>query len=133
MARLLVIDDDAELRKMLTITLVRFGHVVIEAKEGREGLALFRNSEVDLVLTDLVMPEMEGFEVLTELREKHPTMKVIAMSGGGRHRSADYLNMARLLGATEVLSKPFSNEMLIAAVNRSLSDANPASASIRSA
>jgi DNA-binding response OmpR family regulator len=130
MARILIIDDDEALRKMLHITLAHFGHVVIEATQGKEGLALFRSSNIDLVLTDLVMPEMEGFEVLLELRDKFPSMKVIAMSGGGRLHSTDYLRMAELLGATEVLPKPFSSETLMAAVNRLLSDAKPAAASI---
>lgn len=120
MARILVIDDDGALRQMLTLTLVHFGHEVIEAKGGREGMALLKISNVELVLTDMVMPEMEGFEVLMALREKFPSMKVIAMSGGGRHRSMDYLRMAELLGATAVLRKPFSSEALMAVVNKSL-------------
>jgi DNA-binding NtrC family response regulator len=129
MARILVIDDDGALRKMLSATLAHFGHVVIEAKEGKEGLALFRISNVDLVLTDMVMPEMEGFEVLTELKGKFPSMKVIAMSGGGRLHSMDYLKMAELLGAAEVLPKPFSSETLMATINRQLSANKPAAAS----
>jgi CheY-like chemotaxis protein len=121
-ARILIIDDDEALRKMLGATLVHFGHLVVEAREGREGLTLFRTSNIDLVITDMVMPVVEGFEVLTELRTKFPGTKVIAMSGGGRNRSMDYLRMAELLGAAEVLPKPFSNLHLIEAVNRRVSD-----------
>jgi DNA-binding NtrC family response regulator len=128
MARILIIDDDGALRQMLSATLAHFGHVVIEAREGREGLALFRSSNVDLVMTDMVMPEMEGFEVLMKLRGEYPSMKVIAMSGGGRLHSMDYLRMAELLGAAEVLSKPFSSETLMATVNRQLSDGKPGAA-----
>ncbi len=98
------------------------GYTVIEACDGKVGLELFRQINVELVITDLVMPEMEGFEVLAELRKKRPPVKMIAMSGGGRHSAADNLRMASHLGAT-VLSKPFTNDGLLAAVEELLSGA----------
>jgi CheY-like chemotaxis protein len=120
-ARILLIDDDDSFRTMLHLTLTHFGHTVIEARNGKEGLALFKGANVDLVITDIVMPETEGFEVLRELRTKQvPPVKVIAISGGGRTSAADNLHMARLLGAAKVLAKPFSNEVLIAAINELL-------------
>lgn len=105
---------------MLRLTLSHFGHVVIEARNGAEGLALFPRAAADLVITDIVMPEKEGLGVLMELRKKQPPVKVIAISGGGRQSPADYLHMATLLGAAKVLTKPFSNEVLMAAVNELL-------------
>ena len=123
MARILLIDDDDAVRKMLRLTLTHFGHTVIEARNGKEGLELFKPAKVDLVITDIVMPEKEGLEVLMELRTKQlPMVKVIAISGGGRMSARDNLHMARLLGAGKVLTKPFSNEVLIAAINELLPD-----------
>jgi DNA-binding response OmpR family regulator len=105
---------------MLARTLIHFGHLVTEARDGREGLDYFYRSGADLVITDIVMPEKEGFEVLMELRKVRPPVKLIAMSGGGRQSPADVLNIAKHLGAARVLSKPFSNDELVAAINEVL-------------
>ena len=114
MARILLIDDDESVRTMLRLTLAHFGHTVIEAHNGKEGLELFRHANADLLITDIVMPEKEGLEVLMELRKKHPPVKIIAISGG------DYLHMAKLMGAAKVLAKPFSTNVLIAAIDELL-------------
>ena len=122
MARILLIDDDPAVRSTLSLILAHFGHTVFEASNGREGLELFRRANADLVITDIVMPEKEGLEVLIELREKQvPPIKVIAITGGGRQNAADYLRLAKLLGAPKVLAKPFPTEVLITAVNELLS------------
>ena len=114
MARILLIDDDDSVRTMLSLTLTHVGHTVIEARNGKEGLALFPHANADLLITDIVMPEKEGLEVLMELRKKHPPVKIIAISGG------DYLHMAKLMGAATVLAKPFSTNLLIAAIDELL-------------
>jgi CheY-like chemotaxis protein len=120
-ARILLIDDDDSFRTMLRLTLVHFGYIVIEARDGKEGLALFKEANADLVITDIVMPEKEGLEVLMELRTRQvPPVKIIAISGGARVNIADNLRMAKLLGAAKTLTKPFSNEALIAAINELL-------------
>jgi CheY-like chemotaxis protein len=120
MARILLIDDDETLRTMLSLTLNHFGHTVIEARNGKEGLQLFARLQPELVITDIMMPEMEGFEVLMELRKAQPPVKIIAMSGGTRYGSAEYLRMAELMGAAKSLAKPFSNEALRALVDELL-------------
>jgi len=120
MARILLIEDDESVRTLLFLALVHVGHTVVEARNGREGLELFRQGGVDLVITDIVMPEKEGFEVLMKIRKKNPALKIIAISGGGLHNAAHYLQTAKLLGAAKVLAKPFSNETLMAAVNELL-------------
>jgi DNA-binding response OmpR family regulator len=120
MARILLIDDDDLVRAMLSRTLAQFGHVVIEARNGKEGMALFTASGADLVITDLVMPEKEGLEVVMELRAGDNPPRIIAMSGGGRRSQADYLTLAKHLGASAILSKPFSSEVLMAAVSGQL-------------
>jgi CheY-like chemotaxis protein len=122
MARILLIDDNNDVRTVLRLTLSHFGHTVIEARNGKEGLDLFKHANADLVITDIVMPEKEGFEVLMKLLHKHPSMKIIAISGGGRHNATHYLHTAKLLGAAKVLAKPFTNEVLMATVNELLSD-----------
>jgi CheY-like chemotaxis protein len=123
MARILLIEDDNEVRTMLRLTLAHFGHTVIEARNGKEGLAMFKTAQVDLVITDIVMPEKDGLAVLTALRTKQlPPVKIIAISGGGRQSAVENLKMAKLLGAAKVLAKPFSNEVLIAAINELLPD-----------
>jgi DNA-binding response OmpR family regulator len=101
---------------MAAYVLRHVGHTVIEANNGKIGLELFNKGKADLVITDMVMPEMEGFEVLTEVRKRQPSVKVIAMSGGGLRKPVDNLRMAGHMGA-RILSKPFSTDELIAAVD----------------
>jgi DNA-binding response OmpR family regulator len=120
MARILLIDDDDLFRSMLCEALKHFGHTVFVACNGAEGLALFRKLTVDLVITDLVMPEKEGFEVLMGIRKVNSSIGIIAISGGLRGRPNEFLRMAQHLGATKVLSKPFSNEALINTINEIL-------------
>jgi len=111
---------------MLRLTLAHFGHTVIEARNGKEGLQLFKPEDVDLVITDIVMPEIEGLEVLWKLRTRQvPPVKIIAISGGGKQSVANNLKMAKLMGAAKVLAKPFSNEVLIAAINELLPSGKP--------
>jgi len=125
MARILLIDDDDELRGMLRATLVYFGHTVIEARDGKEGLALFADAAADLVITDIVMPEKEGLEILMALTGREPPVKIIAISGGGRVNAKDCLRVAQQLGAAKVLAKPFSNEVLIEAIDELLAGGEP--------
>jgi CheY-like chemotaxis protein len=117
MAQILIIDDDELFRSMLGATLVQFGHSVLEAGNGAEGLDLFRRTKPDLIITDLVMPKMEGFEVLIYFRKHHPRAKIIVMSGGVRGQTVDFLEMATRLGASGVLAKPFSTDVLIKAID----------------
>jgi len=105
---------------MAAYVLRHAGHSVVEACDGKVGLELFKQSGADLVITDMVMPEKEGFEVLAELRKKQPPVKMIAMSGGGRQKPTDNLRMAGHMGA-KVLTKPFSSSALIAVVDEVLS------------
>jgi DNA-binding response OmpR family regulator len=119
MARILLIEDDDAVRTTLRLILEHVGHTVIEARNGREGLALFQHATADLVITDIVMPETEGFEVLRELRSTHPHVKIIAISGAGRDTARSTFD-GQALGASTVLAKPFSADVLIAAINELL-------------
>ena len=120
MGRILLIEDDDMVRSSLAKILILMGHTVVEARDGKEGLALFAESGADLVITDLVMPEKEGLEVMMELKKTHPNTKVIAISGGGRRAPGDILKIARHLGAARVLAKPFLLEVFKAAVTEVL-------------
>jgi CheY-like chemotaxis protein len=120
MARILLIEDDETLRRMLAITLVQIGHDVLEARDGQEGLALQSSVNPDLVLTDIIMPERDGIEAILALRRRAPHIPVIAMSGGGRVDANDYLTTARHLGAVATLAKPFSTTDLTTAIDQAL-------------
>lgn len=120
MARILLIEDDDSLRKMLRLTLTKMGHAVAEARNGKEGMALHQSAPADLVLTDLIMPEMEGLETIMKLRRTQPELKIIAMSGGGRGNAISYLQIAKRMGAARVLEKPFTEKDLAAAIQGTL-------------
>jgi two-component system response regulator (stage 0 sporulation protein F) len=112
MATILLVDDDDPLRTVLRINLTKWGHRVVEARNGKLALALVQQEVPDMVVTDLVMPEMEGLEFIRELRRTRPEVKIIAMSGGGRLSATGYLKMAKAMGARQVLAKPFAIEEL---------------------
>lgn len=112
MSRILLIDDDDALRKMLRLTLLQLGHSVIEARNGREGLEAHAHHPIDVVLTDIIMPEKEGLETIMELRRGQTPARIVAMCGGGRIDAQDCLALARRLGAQSVLEKPFTIEQM---------------------
>jgi DNA-binding response OmpR family regulator len=120
MSRILLIEDDPLVRTTLREYLVDVGHSVTEARDGKEGLRLVRLVDPELIITDLVMPEIEGMEVLMKLQEYRSTAKVIVISGGLRGSTTDFLKIAESLGASKVLAKPCTYESLMAAVNEVL-------------
>lgn len=120
MAQILIVDDDDSLRHGLVVTLAWEGHSVTGAASGEEGLGLLEDSPMDLVITDVNLPEMDGIEMLLALLDRHPSTKLIAMSGEGLLPRDELLTDARLLGAVAVLRKPFSFADLINRVNMAL-------------
>ncbi|MES2696217.1 MAG: response regulator, partial [Verrucomicrobiota bacterium] len=84
------------------------------------------SGQIDLVLTDLLMPDRDGLEVITALRVNQPTLPVVAMSGGGELPATLYLKLARQLGAKAILEKPFTNEQLLMTIALALPDEGPA-------
>ncbi len=120
MATILLIEDDSDLRKFLTRLLERENHYIIEAENGIEAETILTSLKPDLVITDLIMPEQDGIGTINMLREKHPEMKIIAISGGGSILGADYLQIASKLGAHYVFSKPFDNKQLLTKVKELL-------------
>lgn len=122
MACILLIEDDLMLRRALRLALEHFGHTVLEAGDGRQGFKLVKAQPFDLVVTDMIMPEMEGVETILELRKANPALPIIAISGGGRGSPADYLHIALQFGAARVLTKPFELDDFCAAVTAVLGE-----------
>jgi DNA-binding response OmpR family regulator len=122
MPGILIVEDDRELREMLKISLIRHKYTVLEAADGKEAITHFKPSITDLVITDLIMPDEDGLKVIMRLREIKPSLRVIAISGGGKAGPGSYLNLAKALGANAVFSKPFSVNELIAKIEMLLSD-----------
>ena len=117
MANILVIDDEAPMRRFVVMALEKQGHVVAEAAEGAEALRVLAERRIDLVITDLLMPETDGIETIMELRRLYPAIKIIAISGGGEYQSGvGFLRAAESLGADRTLTKPFEFKQLIPAV-----------------
>lgn len=107
MARVLVIEDEDAVRAGVTRCLRFAGHEVLEASGGAPGIALAIREPLDLVITDINMPDGDGIEVILALSDAQPALPVIAMSGGGRTSKGLLLASAAGLGAVRTLSKPF--------------------------
>jgi len=118
MASILIIDDEEPIRALLRTTLEAAGHEVTEAANGRIGLELYRHRPTDLVITDILMPELNGLDLLLELTREFLHAKVIAISGAGGEQNV--LDVAKLLGARRTLQKPFSMPELLDAVRYEL-------------
>ena len=120
MARIIVVDDDPRLREATRDVLESEGHEVIEAKDGNAAVLAHRAQPADLIVCDMFMPRQDGIETIIALRRESPNVRIIAVSGGGYSGAIDVLTMARHMGASEVLSKPFSGVQLMAAIARLL-------------
>lgn len=123
MAKILVIDDVEAIRHAMSIVLEKEGHEVVHAEDGLEGIRRLRETSVDLLITDVLMPGADGIEVIKEVRKTAPGLKVIAMSGGGNRLPAGFsLKMAQAFGAKAVLYKPFENAELVEMVRSVLAE-----------
>ena len=118
MATILVIDDEEIVRVLLRSALEAAGYEVTEATNGREGLDLYRKRPMDLVITDILMPELSGLDMLMELTREFLDAKVIAISGAGGEEK--HLDVAKLLGARPTFQKPFSLPQSLDAVRYEL-------------
>jgi two-component system response regulator (stage 0 sporulation protein F) len=118
MATILVVDNQEAMRAHLRDALEGDGHEVLEAANGRLGLALYRARAADLIITDMVMPEMNGLDMLLEMTRRCPNVNAIAISGGrGNH---GWLDAAKLLGTRQTFQKPLDMEKLLDAVRDDL-------------
>lgn len=120
MATILIIDDEEIIRSLLRSALEAAGYEVTEAANGRQGLELYRHKQTDLVITDILMPELNGLDMLLELTREFLHAKVIAISGAGGEKEKNVLDIAKLLGARQTFQKPFSLPHLLGAVRYEL-------------
>lgn len=125
MARILVVDDEEAIRHFLREVLTEAGHMVVEAPNGRRALERLRDQPIDLVVTDIIMPEVDGLELLLTLRKTLPEVKAIAISGYTRESptgTVEYLTTAKAFGSIRALSKPFSRAQVLQAVEEALEE-----------
>jgi len=114
---ILIVDDEPGIRELLGIMLESSGHTVATAEDGIQAPKVMATRAIDVVITDLLMPERDGLEFITEVRKKYPSVKIIAMSGGGHIARDSYLRIAKTFGAHFLLEKPFNQSDVLAAVD----------------
>ncbi len=110
----LIIDDEKSIRDVLVTFFQENGYDVLTANDGREGIAAFERFPTDLVITDIVMPRVEGIGTIRQIRKQSRSVKIIAMTG----YVDSYLKEAITLGADDSINKPFNTEELMAVVDR---------------
>jgi CheY-like chemotaxis protein len=116
MAKILLIDDDATIQLVFSQFLTSLGYDIMQAENGKQGLRMIGESRPDLVITDIMMPEMDGLEILMHLRNTHDAVPVIAISGGMRALPVNFLAQAKLFGARYIFEKPVPLDVLRSAV-----------------
>lgn len=118
--QILILDDSLSIRVMLRELLEPMGYEITEAVDGNDGLMKLRNAPAHLVITDIVMPDREGLEVIREIKRDYKDVKIIAISGGGKTSASEYLRFAELFGAHCVFKKPFKPRDVLIAVQELL-------------
>jgi CheY-like chemotaxis protein len=121
--RILVADDEPAMLAAVHVVLEAAGFEVSEAPDGLAALRLCRTQSVDLVLCDVFMPNQDGLETISALRQQNPSLKIVAMSGGGSVWTSGVLATAQQLGASAVLHKPFTGKQLLAVIRQALKSA----------
>jgi CheY-like chemotaxis protein len=120
MTRVLVVDDDARVRTTARALLEAAGFQVVEAENGSTALGLVGSEPVEVVLTDIFMPDTDGIELIHTLRRASPNLPIVAMSGGGYDDGKEVLSVARLLGAVGIVQKPLTRRTLVGAIRRAV-------------
>ncbi|RJF79644.1 response regulator [Azospirillum cavernae] len=119
-AHILLVDDDPDFRGMIHTALSRGGYTVHEAANGRAALELLQDRIIDLVLTDIIMPEADGYEIIQKLKSSPSSPPLIAVSGGSARLRMELPNMARLLGADAAFEKPVDINLLLDTIKQLL-------------
>ena len=114
----LYVEDDISIQKITSDFLSSLFDNLIVASDGKEGLQKFQDNTIDLIITDIIMPDKEGIETILDLKKEHADIKIIAVSGGGRTNAMDNLRSARLLGASLTFEKPFENKEILEAISK---------------
>ncbi len=110
---ILVMDDEPGIRLLLARALKAAGAIVHEAPNGKIGSQILERTQIDLVITDIIMPEKEGVETIVDIRTRWPHIKIIAITGGGRIDPAVFLTLAEQLGADLTMKKPLNIKALV--------------------
>ena len=114
----LVVDDDEMMRSFINELLLIHDFKVTEADNGKSGLKEFRENTPDLVITDIIMPEMEGISFIRELRSHNKEIPIIAMTGNVHGRMEEFLDISSQLGADEILRKPIKSQTFLDTINK---------------
>lgn len=117
MAKILLVEDDDLVRDMLKQVLTRASHEVESATNGEEAAEILKRSKPDIMVTDIIMPKKSGITLISEVKDKHPHMEIIAISGGGRLDPIGYLDLSESLGASVSFEKPIDNSALLMAID----------------
>ena len=128
---ILVIDDNEDVRTLIQLALQAEGFDVSVASNGHDGMSLLRKRFANVVVTDILMPEQDGIETITELRRDFPDVKIIAISGALSATGFDYLRVPVQLGAARILRKPFDIQELVGAIHELVSTKDESGGSIR--
>ncbi|HLB58015.1 MAG TPA: response regulator [Gammaproteobacteria bacterium] len=117
MATILLVEDDDLVRDMLAQTLERASHNVVSATNGEDAAEILKTIKPAIMITDIIMPKKSGITLISEVKNKHPQMEIIAISGGGRLDPIGYLDLSESLGATVSFEKPVDNSALLMAID----------------
>ena len=126
MKKILLVDDEAAIRIMVRAVLAEPDYTFEEATNGAEALKLMETNAFDLIITDVIMPDCDGIELIMNARKKMPDIKIVVMSAGGRVRADYYLHLAEKLGAAQVFEKPFNIAQFRETVRELLADSEAA-------
>jgi YesN/AraC family two-component response regulator len=129
MANILLVEDEPLVLETLSTAIKSNGHTVVTAPNGVQGLKRFAEQQFDLVVTDIIMPDKEGIEMILEMRRQKPDAKIVAISGGGRTGSVEFLKMAESFGAVATLKKPIRLAEFLSVLRECLGDGSSAKVS----
>jgi DNA-binding NtrC family response regulator len=128
MAKILLVEDDELVRDMLAQVLKKASHEVTCAADGEAAAKILQGAEPDLMVTDIIMPKKSGITLISEVKNRHPAMEIIAISGGGRLDPIGYLDLSENLGASVSFEKPVDNTALLMAIDLLLQGKKPVDA-----
>ncbi len=128
MVKVLIIEDEKAVRELVGRMLESRNHTMIEASDGIQGLQAYQAEKPDVVVTDIIMPNADGLEVIRKIMQWEPEAKIIAISGGGRVEERTYLNYAKKFGARAILAKPFEPDELLSLIEKLSESISPTSA-----
>jgi DNA-binding response OmpR family regulator len=118
--KILLIEDDEVFHAVITGAVTAQGHEIAIAPNGDDGMKKLRSEKFDLIITDILMPNKDGIEIIQEIRESDPDVRILAISSGGRVGFSSFLKLAEIMGANACLEKPFSSAGLLEKINEAM-------------